>query len=265
MDDNKKGKTAKNLSRRDALALLGTAGAGALLNSLGSPIAAAALPQEPGFPLMIAGERAELRITVVNPRTLRISVLPVQKDGSVLEVKASAELVERNWPEPAEKIRTLGRPQPRGQFRGQSIPFGDLQVRVLPEPLTIFVQGRRGRIIPRLRFDADDASVSFDRGVAPAYGLGEGGPQFDRGGQDYPMRNGQGMGLDVLGARMPIPWVVGGIGWGLFFHRPYGTFDLRDRAGRRSEEHTSELQSQFQLVCRLLLEKKNSRAAMAVR
>src|SRR5438309_6259038 len=26
----------------------------------------------------------------------------------------------------------------------------------------------------------------------------------------------------------------------------------------RSEEHTSELQSQFQLVCRLLLEKKNS-------
>src|SRR5689334_23917293 len=27
---------------------------------------------------------------------------------------------------------------------------------------------------------------------------------------------------------------------------------------RRSEEHTSELQSQFHLVCRLLLEKKNS-------
>src|SRR5689334_23606927 len=32
-----------------------------------------------------------------------------------------------------------------------------------------------------------------------------------------------------------------------------------DRLGRggRSEEHTSELQSQFHLVCRLLLEKKN--------
>src|SRR5688572_32561645 len=28
-------------------------------------------------------------------------------------------------------------------------------------------------------------------------------------------------------------------------------------AGRRSEEHTSELQSQSNLVCRLLLEKKN--------
>src|SRR5689334_23851708 len=31
----------------------------------------------------------------------------------------------------------------------------------------------------------------------------------------------------------------------------------RHRAERRSEEHTSELQSQFHLVCRLLLEKKN--------
>src|SRR2546422_4672908 len=30
----------------------------------------------------------------------------------------------------------------------------------------------------------------------------------------------------------------------------------RDRRGRRSEEHTSELQSRLHLVCRLLLEKK---------
>src|SRR5258707_7113167 len=32
--------------------------------------------------------------------------------------------------------------------------------------------------------------------------------------------------------------------------------DGDDRAGRRSEEHTSELQSRQYLVCRLLLEKK---------
>src|SRR2546430_3358999 len=32
-------------------------------------------------------------------------------------------------------------------------------------------------------------------------------------------------------------------------------------AGRRSEEHTSELQSQSNLVCRLLLEKKKSNRA----
>src|SRR2546427_9600959 len=41
-------------------------------------------------------------------------------------------------------------------------------------------------------------------------------------------------------------------------HRFIATgFDLGlERAGRRSEEHTSELQSQSNLVCRLLLEKK---------
>src|SRR5699024_11255417 len=31
-----------------------------------------------------------------------------------------------------------------------------------------------------------------------------------------------------------------------------------NRTSRRSEEHTSELQSRFDLVCRLLLEKKNT-------
>src|SRR5689334_24647437 len=31
------------------------------------------------------------------------------------------------------------------------------------------------------------------------------------------------------------------------------------QSGRRSEEHTSELQSQFHLVCRLLLEKKKKK------
>src|SRR5699024_12401749 len=36
---------------------------------------------------------------------------------------------------------------------------------------------------------------------------------------------------------------------------PSGTFPGVDE-GRRSEEHTSELQSRFDLVCRLLLEKK---------
>src|SRR5690242_20806938 len=39
---------------------------------------------------------------------------------------------------------------------------------------------------------------------------------------------------------------------------------IRGRAGRvpvRSEEHTSELQSHVNLVCRLLLEKKNAAAA----
>src|SRR5690625_6978757 len=37
--------------------------------------------------------------------------------------------------------------------------------------------------------------------------------------------------------------------------------DLIDLTNKRSEEHTSELQSRGQLVCRLLLEKKNNHDA----
>src|SRR5699024_11570283 len=42
-------------------------------------------------------------------------------------------------------------------------------------------------------------------------------------------------------------------------HMPHGSF-LPFLMGLRSEEHTSELQSRFDLVCRLLLEKKKKRA-----
>src|SRR3712207_7102273 len=38
---------------------------------------------------------------------------------------------------------------------------------------------------------------------------------------------------------------------------------LRQQGGGRSEEHTSELQSRQYLVCRLLLEKKNTRTHSA--
>src|SRR2546427_1239719 len=39
---------------------------------------------------------------------------------------------------------------------------------------------------------------------------------------------------------------------------------IRRRARARSEEHTSELQSQSNLVCRLLLEKKKNAKAMSM-
>src|SRR2546427_8618072 len=40
------------------------------------------------------------------------------------------------------------------------------------------------------------------------------------------------------------------------FHRSHGALRFNEGQTRRSEEHTSELQSQSNLVCRLLLEKK---------
>src|SRR2546428_3811705 len=43
------------------------------------------------------------------------------------------------------------------------------------------------------------------------------------------------------------------------------TAELRDAFARRSEEHTSELQSRSDLVCRLLLEKKKDAHMEALR
>src|SRR5207249_7912786 len=42
----------------------------------------------------------------------------------------------------------------------------------------------------------------------------------------------------------------------------WGGLTELERADERSEEHTSELQSRFDLVCRLLLEKKKKRVIM---
>src|SRR5688572_32484606 len=47
--------------------------------------------------------------------------------------------------------------------------------------------------------------------------------------------------------------------WWRSLHFPRTTSVLRGAGVERSEEHTSELQSQSNLVCRLLLEKKKKR------
>src|SRR6266550_8911073 len=44
--------------------------------------------------------------------------------------------------------------------------------------------------------------------------------------------------------------------------RPRPSLSSRRSSSRRSEEHTSELQSRLHLVCRLLLEKKKTRSSI---
>src|SRR5947207_7927731 len=59
--------------------------------------------------------------------------------------------------------------------------------------------------------------------------------------------------------------VAGGIGTQGIRPQVCGPFRrLRDRRLPRSEEHTSELQSHSDLVCRLLLEKKNTPTAISI-
>src|SRR2546425_8615809 len=70
----------------------------------------------------------------------------------------------------------------------------------------------------------------------------------------------------TVGSQRRCSWLVGQVAQSRASFNPMNTAKFGDSSGvpgklcpKRSEEHTSELQSLAYLVCRLLLEKKNSR------
>ena len=110
---------------------------------------------------------------------------------------------------------------------------GNLVVSVGEDPLAIRVTDRTGGLVQHLHIEGATGAIGFDRGNAPLLGFGEGGPQFDRRGSTDAMRNGQGAyRLRTHGGRVPIQWLVGTEGWGLFVHQPLGAFDLTGVRGR---------------------------------
>jgi alpha-glucosidase (family GH31 glycosyl hydrolase) len=205
------------VSRRKAIALLGVAGAGALANP--RSIFAGLQSESTAANITLGGQPVELTLVPVNDRTLRISFLAIPPQGPTQGIENSLDLVRDNWPAPLARIRAL--PSDR------TIPWGRFRIRLNREPFSISLEDNAGKSIQRLQIDRDDASVGFDSGNAPLFGLGEGGRQFDRRGADDSMKNGQYLpDLRVTGARMPIPWLIGAGGWALYFHRPYGAFNL---------------------------------------
>jgi len=78
-----------------------------------------------------------------------------------------------------------------------------------------------------LLINRDTATVTVPVADEALLGLGEGGPQFDRRGSVDRMRSGQGgYQLRTNGGRVPIQWLAGANGWGLYIHQPLGTFDF---------------------------------------
>ncbi|HTS12668.1 MAG TPA: TIM-barrel domain-containing protein [Candidatus Limnocylindrales bacterium] len=109
---------------------------------------------------------------------------------------------------------------------------GNMRVRFSDEPLTFTMQSAAGQTLQRISIDSRTGFVSFNIGDAPVFGLGEGGQQFDRRGSIDAMRSGQGgYKLATHGGRVPIPWLVGTAGWAIFFHHPFGAFDLSGSIG----------------------------------
>ncbi|HEX5475346.1 MAG TPA: TIM-barrel domain-containing protein [Vicinamibacterales bacterium] len=197
------------ITRRDAIGWL-TAAGGALL--FRSALDAA------GAPLRLAGQDVEIVLRSISGSTVRITVTPrgaaVADDGA---------LVAEGTP-----IRHSSDPSDLARVRS-----GDLVVRVSSDGSVIDVASAAGDRVQRLALDPDSPGMTFTLGTAPVLGFGEGGPQFDRRGNVYPLRNGQGgYQLATHGGRVPIQWLIGTAGWAMFVHQPYGSFDLSGTEGR---------------------------------
>ena len=168
--------------------------------------------------------RFAIAAQAVSAVTVRITFLPPatagREDASISLVPEDGALVRRDWP---RLPVTRGAP-------GSHVSGG---VRLhVAEDLAVSVTAD-GRVVQQLRADLAANSLSFLLGRGPLLALGEGGQQFDRRGAADEMRNGQdAYRLHTHGARVPIQWLVGTEGWGLYVHQPLGTFDLTGSEGR---------------------------------
>jgi alpha-glucosidase/alpha-D-xyloside xylohydrolase len=171
-----------------------------------------------------AGERVETQIIPVSPHTFRLSILHTGKSGAVEAITSDGSLVRESWGAPIAKFHTKDE---------QTIDVGNNRLKVSLHPTKVTVTNAGGNVIQQLAWSDNTGELTFLTGVSPLLGLGEGGGQFDRRGSVDMMGNGQGgYKLITHGARVAIPWIVGTSGWAMFFHHPFGMFDLTGPEGK---------------------------------
>jgi alpha-glucosidase (family GH31 glycosyl hydrolase) len=163
------------------------------------------------------GSQVEIQITPVSAHTFRLCLLPL-KDISAGSIPFDGSLVQASWGNAVAKFRSDSE---------HPIAAGNSRLRISVHPVNIGISNERGDVIQQLTWDETSGALSFLTGSSPLYGLGEGGPQFDRRGSTDAMHSGQGgYKLATHGGRVPIPWIISTAGWAIFFHQPYGTFDF---------------------------------------
>ncbi|MGD0309143.1 MAG: TIM-barrel domain-containing protein [Acidobacteriota bacterium] len=205
-----------HISRREALEQLGRASAGILL--------ARGAFQGRITNIVVAGKPVEIVVASLSPSTVRLTVLPIDS-GRTAAISDDGALVRE------EEGRVLA--TRRGRDALDPIRAGNLLVRFDPQPPTIILEKRTGQPVQRLTLDAGVAGMTFLLSKGPLLALGQGGQQFDRKGTKDAMRSGQGgYQLATHGGRVPIQWLVGTDGWGMFVHRPLGSFDLSGAEGK---------------------------------
>lgn len=214
------------LSRRDVLRTFGAALAPRI----------APLSAQSAETLAVAGQPVTIVAAPASPITVRISILPVGQaatggDGSLIEPTSTAAMQEVTTP-------------------GRRTRIGNLTVRTdVADGLHIDVSETGGRRVQRFSIDPRSGVLSFVTGSGPLLGLGEGGPQFDRRGSTVTPRSGQGgYQLRTHGGRVPVQWLIDAGRYGLFIHRPYGTFDFTRGAAARFDPGDRPLPLDFFVV-----------------
>jgi alpha-glucosidase (family GH31 glycosyl hydrolase) len=219
-----------SFTRRTLLQGIGSGAAGLLLEQY-LPSANALATQASG-PAVLA-----LTITAVSDNILRVNVAAAGEP--IGQLYGDGSLAPRVWPEP--DIRAFA-----GGSR-QTAHWGSRALDVQTDPLRIAVRTQGGGLLQELRFDQSPAQLQFLCGDGPIYGLGEGAHALDRRDTVDAMKNGQvGDDLKIYGAHLPIPWLMGSNGWGLFVHEPHGTFNIGSASGifkpnESAREFTAEL------------------------
>lgn len=203
---------SKEITRRNILKILG---AGAAATWIGEPSLIAAVDD-----VRVAGKLAKISVLPLGQHTIRITLAeqsniaaePALEDGAVFATASSTAEAKTS-----HQVNTAR---------------DALQVHVSQNPLTIQVENQAHRIIQTLRIEEQTGSAAFQLGAGPIFGMGEGGPQFDRRGNLDRMRSGQGgYRLRTNGGRVPVQWLIGTSGWAMFIHHPLGSFDLSGSDG----------------------------------
>ena len=211
-------------TRRDVLKQLGVAGAGLAL----TPI----VIRGQGTPLSAGGVPVEIAISSLSSSTVRITVQPIA-DGQPEAIFNDGVLVQSEWGKPVARARVT--------TPLDAVKAGSMTVHVKTSPLVITVEGSDMRTVQEFTFNDTNPGFSFMLPRGPLLGLGEGGSQFDRKGATDRMASGQvsympttprGYRLQTHGARVPIQWLIGTDGWGLYIHQPLGAFDFTGDLGK---------------------------------
>ena len=222
------------LTRRDAIRGMVSTGTLALIKP------ASTLAQEPA--LAASSDQVEISLTTISPRTVRITAQLV-KDGQTVPLQSDGALLDEHWGSPFARLRALS--------GSRILQSGDLRITVSGTPWTLRAEGPAGAMVQELRLDTASSELQFNTGEGPLLGLGQGGPQYDRRGNSDRMVSGQGgYHLGTHGARVPIQFLIGAAGWGMYVHSPLGAFDLSGKVGRlRPTDGSTALPLDVFLIC----------------